>query len=76
MKAISIRSVPEDIYASLQTMAKVNHRSLQEQVKYILEKEVKLVQGSPLSRAAMWRKSLTGRQLTDTVQMLREDRSR
>ena len=76
MKAISIRNVPDHIYASLQTMAKENRRSLQEQIKLILEKEVNLSNRSFLAGAAQWRKRLQERNLTDTVKTVRKDRQR
>jgi plasmid stability protein len=76
MKAISIRNVPDKIYAGLQAMAKKNRRSLQEQIKLILEKEVKLSNRSFLADAAEWRKRLEGRRLSDTVKSVREDRER
>jgi len=76
MKAISIRNIPDDIYFTLRTMAKENRRSLQEQVKLMLEKEVELANKSILSSASQWRKRLEGRNFTDTVEMVREDRMR
>jgi plasmid stability protein len=76
MKSISIRNVPENIYVSLQTMAKANRRSLQEQIKLILEQEVKLKKRSFLAGAEDWRKRLNGRELNDTVKMVRRDRER
>ncbi len=76
MKAISIRKVPDNIYAALQAMAKNNRRSLQEQIKLILEQEVKLTNRSFLAGAAEWRKRLQGRNLSDTVKILRKDRER
>jgi len=76
MKAISIRNVPDHIYVKLQNMAKENRRSLQEQIKLILEKEVNLSNRSFLAGAAQWRKRLQGRNLTDTVNTVRKDRQR
>ena len=76
MKAISIRNVPDHIYARLQTMAKANRRSLQEQIKVILEQEVKLSNRSFVAGAAQWRKRLQGRNLSDTVKTVRKDRQR
>lgn len=76
MRAISIRNVPEDVYTGLQTMAKTNRRSLQEQIKIILEQEVMLNKRSFLADAAEWRKKLHGRQFKDTVKDVREDRHR
>jgi plasmid stability protein len=76
MKAISIRNVPDDVYTALQEMAKKNRRSLQEQVKFILERELKLNNRSFLAGAAEWRKRLEGRKLKDTEKMVRKDRER
>ena len=76
MKAISIRNVPDDVYRALQEMAKKNRRSLQEQVKFILERELKLNNRSFLAGAAEWRKRLKGRKLKDTEKMVQEDRAR
>ena len=76
MKAISIRNVPDDVYTALQEIAKKNRRSLQEQVKFILERELKLNNRSFLADAAEWRKLLEGRKLKDTEKMVREDRER
>jgi len=76
MKSISIRNVPDQIYETLQAMAKSNHRSLQEQIKHLLEQETKLVVGSPLAKAERWRKKLKGRKGTDVVELIREDRDR
>ena len=76
MKAISIRNVPDDVYAALQEMAKKNRRSLQEQIKFILEQELKLKNRSFMAGAAEWRKLLKGRKLTDAEQMVLEDRKR
>ena len=76
MKSISLRNVSDEIYESLQSMARANRRSLQEQIKHLLEKEVKLINGSSVARAAKWRNRLSGRAHTDTVQLVREDRNR
>ena len=76
MKAISIRNVPDRIYAGLQVMAKNNRRSLQEQIKLILEQEVKLASRSFLVGAAEWRQRLQGRKMSNTVKILRKDRER
>lgn len=75
-KSLSIRNVPEYVYAGLQAMARKNHRSLQEQVRLILEREVNLSNRSFLATASEWRKRLQGRKLTDTVETIREDRNR
>ena len=76
MKSVSIRNVPENLYSSLKVIAKANRRSLQEQIKYLLELEVRLNRGSPVVKAQEWRKRLSGRNLSDTVGSVREDRDR
>ena len=76
MRAISVRNVPDHIYDELQAMARNNRRSLQEQIKLILEQEVKLANRSFLAGAAEWRKRLQGRGLSNTVTMVRKDRER
>lgn len=76
MKAISIRNVPDHIYDGLRIMAKNNRRSLQEQIKLIIEREVRLENGSFLTGAAQWRKRLRGRNMSDTVETVRMDRER
>lgn len=76
MKSISIRNVSEPVYTVLQQMARDNHRSLQEQIKCILEQEARLAKGSSLVSAEKWRKQLRGRKFTDTVKMIRQDRQR
>ncbi len=76
MKSVSIRNVPDDVYTKLKAMAKANRRSLQEQIKYLLEKEVKLDRGSSMVKAYQWRSRLRDREFVDTVATVREDRDR
>jgi len=76
MKSISVRNVPDTVYAALQEMARANRRSLQEQIKFILEQEAGLAKGSSLAAAANWRKRFKGRKFTDTVKMIQQDRKR
>ena len=76
MKALSIRNVPDHLYTGLQALAKKNRRSLQGQIKLILEQEIQLANRSFLAVAAQWRKQLQGRSLSDTVGSVRKDRER
>jgi plasmid stability protein len=76
MSAISIRNIPESTYQALKDMAARNERSLQEQVRYLLEQEVKLVNRSSLVNARAWRKRLQNRSHSNVVDMIREDRCR
>ncbi|MCX7002210.1 MAG: hypothetical protein NTV22_02925 [bacterium] len=76
MKTLTIREVPDEVYTTLRDCAVVNHRSLQEQVVTILERETKLVRGSQASRVLRWRQRLAGRQLGNIVADIRRERQR
>ena len=76
MRALSVRNLPDDLYAALKTMAAANHRSMQEQVRHIIEREVKLTTNNGLAEARTWRTRLAGRNLGDTVEDVRQDRAR
>lgn len=45
MKALSVRNLPNDVYEAPKTMATTNHRSMQEQVRCIIEREARLASG-------------------------------
>lgn len=76
MKTITVRKIPDEIYAKLVEWGKKSHRSLQEQVRYILEREVNLVQPSSLERPKIWRRKLRGRNFGDIIENIRKDRAR
>ena len=76
MRSLSVRNLPDTVYEAIKSMAESNHRSMQEQVRYLLEQEVKLVAGSPLYAAREWRERLADRTLANTVADVREDRRR
>lgn len=76
MKALSIRNLPDDIYEALKAMAAANHRSMQEQVRCLIERETRLANGPGLAMAGEWRTRLSGRNLGDTVADVRRDRER
>jgi len=76
MKALSIRNLPDDVYEALKAMATANHRSMQEQVRCMIEREARLVAGPGLATARAWRGRLAGRSLGDTVEDVRRDRAR
>lgn len=78
MKAISIREIPDDVHAALSEMAARNSRSLQQQIKVILEKESKLHKLGSLNRAKNWRQKLKDRgdwgNVTFEIRETRENR--
>jgi len=76
MKTMTIREVPDEVYTTLRECAAVNHRSLQEQVVAVLERETHLVRGSQASRVLRWRQRLAGRKLGDIVADIRSERQR
>ncbi len=76
MTTINIKNLSKSTYQILIGIAKANRRSLQEQVKLILEKEAQLISESSLTMAAVWRNKLNNRSLLDTVELIREDRER
>lgn len=76
MKALSIRNLSDEAYEALKTMAAANHRSMQEQVRSMIEREMKLAASPGLAVARAWRLRLAGRELGDTVNDVRQDRAR
>ena len=76
MKALTIRNVDERVYERLQEMARMNRRSLQAQVKLILEREVQLTQGSHIHKIQEWRQQLADRPWGDIVSDIRRERER
>ncbi|MBK6402073.1 MAG: plasmid stability protein [Rhodocyclaceae bacterium] len=76
MKALSIRNLPDDVYEALKAMAAANHRSMQEQVRCLIEREARLAASPGLAAARAWRVRLAGRNLGDTVEDVRLDRAR
>lgn len=76
MKSMTIRKVPDDVYAELVSWAEESHRSLQEQVLYLIEEDVMLRRRSVMESAAGYRARLAGRELGSLVASVREDRER
>ena len=76
MKSLTLRGVDEGVYKALQDLARENHRSLQEQVKTILEREVQLTRGSHACRAQQVRERLADRPWGDITAEIRDERER
>lgn len=76
MKVMTIRKVPDEVYAELTAWAEQSHRSLQEQVLYLIEEEVKLRGRSVMESAEEYRTRLAGRSMGDIASEIREDRRR
>ena len=76
MKHLTIREVPDEVYTVIKEQAEKNHRSIQEQVRLVLEKESRLRRGDFLAAARRWRIKLKGRDLGNTVADIRSGRNR
>ena len=76
MKSITIRKIPDDLYRAISRLAQRNRRSIQQQVVTILDRSRILDNESPLERAAIIRAKLAGRSLGDTIEEIRQERSR
>lgn len=76
MKTLTVREVPDEVYAVIREEAATNQRSIQEQVRYILSKEARLRRGGFGTAARQWRAKLAGREMGDTVKEIREARER
>ncbi len=76
MKVLTIRSVPDEVYFTIKKWAKLNRRSMQEQLKYILEQEVQLVRSSPGFSARKWRDRFKDRDWGDISDDIRKERTR
>lgn len=74
MAQILIRNIEENVVNRLKKRAALHGRSLQAEVKIILEQTDHLDMASALKVADRIRKKLKGRPVTDSVELLREDR--
>ncbi|MFZ5499262.1 MAG: FitA-like ribbon-helix-helix domain-containing protein [Pseudomonadota bacterium] len=76
MKALHIRNLPDEVHEALKRLAAASHRSVQEYVRALIEREVRLAKPSPVEAARHWRGKLAGRTLGDTIEDVRADRAR
>ena len=74
MKALTVREVPDTVYDVIRADAKASRRSIQEQVRWVLEKDARLPRGGFLSTARRWNRRLKGRDLGDCVEAVRNAR--
>jgi len=73
---ILVRSLDEETVASLKARARLSGRSLQGEVKLILETASAMPMDQARAAAARWRRRLAGRIDGDSAALIREDRSR
>ncbi len=79
MAQLIVRNLDDDAYEQLKRRAEVNHRSLEAEVRLILENathERIMDLASIRARADAIRLTLEGRSHSDSAAMIREDRSR
>ena len=76
MPNILIRDVSQKIVDQLKARAKQHNRSLQGEVKYLIEETVKTTGEAALLRARKIRASFGRKMFTDSAELLREDRNR
>ena len=76
MGQILVRGLDEKVVERLKARARENGRSLQSEVKLILEQAARVDMETNLNLANDIRKSFKGRKLTDSVDLIREDRNR
>jgi len=76
MAQILVRDLDEKLVARLKVRAKDHGRSLQGEVKAILEGSVKYSMEDARKMAEEWRQQFAGRIQGDSADLLREDRDR
>lgn len=76
MAQLLVRNLDDEIVTNLKSLAKKHKRSLQSEIKSILEREAKLVTVDDAAFAASIRKKLTAIAQTDSIELIRSDRKR
>ena len=76
MKSLTIRNIPDDLYRIIVKIAQRNHRNIQQQALFILDKIRLLDNESPILKAKEIRKRLEGRKLGDTIDEIHQERMR
>lgn len=71
MRTLTVRTMPDSVYAQLADWAKENRRSLQEQARHLLEMDVRLRGTSVMEEAAAYRARFSGRNLGNVVEDVR-----
>ena len=76
MADILVRDLPPQTVERLKNRARQHGRSLQSEVKLILEEAGTFSLGEARKVAEQWRQRLTGRVHSDSAELIREDRDR
>ena len=76
MPQLLIRNLDEETIQNLKERARHHNRSLQGEVKLILEEYANRPDESPLAIADRWQGYFAGRTFSDSAELVREDRER
>lgn len=76
MPQLLIRNLDEQTIDKLKELAKSHNRSLQGEVKLILEEHAARPHDEPVMIAERWQSYFAGRTFSDSTDQLREDRER
>ncbi len=76
MAQIIVRNLDDDVVIRLKMRAQDNNRSLEAEVRHILEQSAKVDIAQARLIVMERRKKLQGRKFADSVELIREDRDR
>lgn len=76
MPQLLVRNLDEDTIKRLKALAKQHGRSLQGQVKVVLEEAATLPVSEVSTLLEKWQRRLAGRRLGDSAKIIRKDRGR
>ena len=76
MPQLLVRNLDEDTIKRLKALAKQHGRSLQGQLKVVLEEAATLPVGEVSTLLEKWQRRLAGRRLGDSAKIIRKDRGR
>jgi len=75
MAELLIRNVEPATIKVLKQRAKLHHRSLQGELKYIIEAATKMSMEEARKTSTAWQKRFVGGSFSDSTELLREDRN-
>lgn len=76
MPQLTVRNIDATVYARLKDRARINHRSLEAEVRAILDRYTRPDRSAVVKRADEFRRRLVGRYTGDVTAEIRADRSR
>jgi antitoxin FitA len=78
MANVLLRDIPDEVLDRLKEMAKAHNRSLQQELRVVLENTANQILPDVFQKASELRKQLRkkGLRFTDSAELLREDRLR